>query len=171
MLDHPIRDFESEPMPGVAGEDVLLWDFLQDWLWLIINDRVAANLVLGCQTRSIGEPLLNFLAAPVGMDVRCPGNGTVQREVIMAPEPAKHEEGVAHAPSGGKNHMGIGPGIEDPAQLLHATEIEYVTPFVFVWIQNPVHVEEDNVEMHLFQDRGAVKDIRFSDISRGGVSG
>jgi hypothetical protein len=27
--------------------------------------------VLGCQTRSIGEPLLNFLAAPVGMNAHC----------------------------------------------------------------------------------------------------
>ena len=161
MSDDLVGHRFSQAVPGVAGEEVLFRDFRQNRFGLIVDHGVATDLVLGCQARSIGEPLLDFLAAPVGMDIRRPGDGAMQGQIVFPPEPAEHEEGIAHAPGSGKDDMRIRAGIEDPAQLLHAAGIEDVAPFVFVGIQNPIHVEKDNVEMHLFQSRGCVKPISF----------
>ena len=70
MPNDTVGDIFIETMPGVAGENSLPRDRLQDRFRFVVHHGVAADLVLGRGARGVIEPFADFVAAPVMLDVR-----------------------------------------------------------------------------------------------------
>jgi hypothetical protein len=146
----------GQPLPRIAKKDVPFRQRRQRRR-LVIQHGIFSDCVFLGQRRRFFQPLMNFFAAPVGMNVQRARHRTLQGQVMLPPEPAQHKEGIAHPPRGGEDDMRVGALIEDAPEFAHAFRREDVGMVVFVGIQHPINVEEDDVEQHVREVTPCVK--------------
>jgi hypothetical protein len=116
------------------------------------------GVVLG-PARGIVEPLPDFGAALLNVDLRGASDDALEGEVVLAPKPAEGEEGKPGAPRGGKDHMRLWVMVQDASQLADAAGRKDMLVGGLVGIQHPVNVEEEDVEQHRRESKGCVKPI------------
>jgi len=81
MTDDAICNSLGKPLVGITGKDVLIEDFFQNGLRLIIQNGVTPHGTLRHEARRLGQPKSDFFTAMTGAAIRSPGNGAIQGQV------------------------------------------------------------------------------------------
>jgi len=81
MTDDAISNSLGEPLVGITGKDVLIGNFFQNGLRLIIQHSVTPHGTLRHEARRLGQPKTDLFTAMSGAAIRSPGNGAIQGQV------------------------------------------------------------------------------------------